>query len=358
MLLSLPVELVERIVRLALPDEITSTTYGERQATLRACCLVSSGLRAIAQPILEEALWIRGYTEWDKAQEKLSRRPQRLRFLWVGEHWEEKADNFAALLSACTGLRELRLCGWRAFNLCTLKDLTRLRCLVLDDVNLVGVTCPFPSVTELSLSYVLVTAEGRQALLTPTTFPSLRHLTFDMVGSSSTQPAPALISSLVSITVSENAITRDMTAFDHPSTPRLVQVYEDFLDQDVWVDLCKHVEHAQILVDSDQLEYATNVTLSSLTRDLEDRALLPSVRLRLVYLPSDFSSCECSACDACRTIARFRQACTSRGVAIETDDVDEAYGGWRGLRNFEAYAEAKKREREEGQAAAEGGPAE
>ncbi|GAA6031159.1 hypothetical protein JCM8097_004033 [Rhodosporidiobolus ruineniae] len=59
MLLSLPVELVERILRLALPEEVTPRTYGQRQSSLRSVCLVSSALRRLAQPILEEVAYIR-----------------------------------------------------------------------------------------------------------------------------------------------------------------------------------------------------------------------------------------------------------------------------------------------------------
>ncbi|BGP15314.1 hypothetical protein JCM10213_002627 [Rhodosporidiobolus nylandii] len=357
MLLSLPFELVERILRLALPDEITSTTYGERQATLRACCLVSNGLRDVAQPLLEEALLVRDYTVWDEAQETLSRLSKRLRFLWVAGRWEDKADDFAALLSECTALRDLRLCSWRAFDLCALKVMSGLRRLVLDGIHLDGTICPLPDVAELSLSYVSATCEGQQALLTPTTFPSLRHLTSTPKVFSSPLPAPSLVSSLVSVTVGETVIARDMTAYEHPSTPRLVQVYEDFLDRALWMNLCQHVEHVQILADTAYSKHARNELLEMLADELQARPNLPFI-LRLVYLPSDFSACKCSACDACRTIARFRQACASRGVAVETEDVDEEYGAWRGSHRFEAYAEAKKREREEGQAAAEEAPAE
>ncbi|BGP15319.1 hypothetical protein JCM10213_002622 [Rhodosporidiobolus nylandii] len=350
MLLSLPVELVERIVRLALPVDITSTTYGERQATLKACCLVSSGMRDVAQPLLEEALLVRDYTVWDEAQETLSGLSKRLRFLWAQEHWEEKADDFAALLSECTGVRDLRLCSWRVFDLCTLMDITGLRRLVLDEVHLHGAICPLPSVTELSLRRVGAPVEGRQALLTPKTFPSLRHLTFTPDASNSPLPSPSLVSSVVSITVSGSAVTRDRTAYEHPSTPLLLQVYGSYLTRRaLWVDLCKHAKYVQILLEL--RPGAKNELLEMLANELEDRSSLPSIRLRLLYLPPAFFACACGACDACGSIARFRQACTSRGVAVETDDVDEEDGAWRGSLKFEAYAEAKKREREEGQAA-------
>ncbi|BGP15277.1 hypothetical protein JCM10213_008301 [Rhodosporidiobolus nylandii] len=350
MLLSLPIELVERVVRLALPVDITSTTYGERQATLRACCLVSSGMRDVALPILEEALWIRRDTEWDEAQGMLSRMSKRLRFLWIATHWEEKADDFAALLSSCKGLRQLRLCNQHAFDLCTLKDLTVLRRLGLCDLYLDNSTCALPQVKELSLWCLNTTGQDPQAILTPATFPSLRHLTFygDMAGSPF--PLPSLVSSLTSIAISEFDIAHDATAYEHPSTPRLVRVYRDYLDEDVWRSLCSHAEHVQLLRGPDWPESSSNDILKDLAEDLEDRTLLPSVRLRLIYLPSVFSACVCGACEQCNNLARFQRVCAARGTSIQTEDHDDEYGAWDISPKFSAYAEDKKREREAEQA--------
>ncbi|GAA5953083.1 hypothetical protein JCM10213_002631 [Rhodosporidiobolus nylandii] len=258
MLLSLPVELVERIVRLALPVDPASRTYRRRQATLRACCLVSSGMKDVAQPILEEALWIRHDRGiiWDEARAKLSRTSKRLRFL---------------------GLRELHLCGWRRFSLCTLKGLA---------------------------------------------------------GQGSPMPDSSLISSLVSFTLDETAITEDMTAFDHPSTPRLVQAYEEYPERALWVDLCKHVEHVQIFLELGRR--AKNELLEMLANALEDRSGLPSIRLRLVYLPSAFSSCTCDTCEKCNNLARFRRACAARDISVDTEDHETQYEEWAGSRKFMA----------------------
>ncbi|GAA5938056.1 hypothetical protein JCM10213_000820 [Rhodosporidiobolus nylandii] len=265
MLLSLPVEVVERVVRLALPVEITSTTYGERHATLKTCCLVSSGMRTVAQPILEEALWIRERrtTRWHEAEKILSRLAKRLRFLWVAEHWEEKADDFAAILRSCNRLRELRLCGWL------------LRRLGLCDLRLDGSTCALHHVEELSLWCLSTAGQDSQAILTPATFPSVRHLTFSGDVAGSPFPVPSLVSSLTSIAISEFDIAHDPTAYEHPSTPRL-----------------------------------------------------------------------------CDNLARFQRACAAHGIAVETEDHDDEYGSWDISPKFAAHAEDKKREREEGQAAA------
>ncbi|BGP15279.1 hypothetical protein JCM10213_008299 [Rhodosporidiobolus nylandii] len=352
MLLRLPVELVERIMRLALPVEITGTTYSERQAILRACCLVSSRLRAIVQPILEEALWIRygRGISWKQAKDSLSRLGKRLRFLWVAEHWEARAADFAALLSSCTGLRDLRLCHWRAFNLCTLKDLSGLRRLVLDYVNLDGTICPLHSVTELSLCYVTTMHEACETVLPPTTFPSLRHLFFTPDAMDSLLPSPSLFSSLVSIVIAMNSLAHGTMAYEHPSISCLGQVYEDFLDGALWIELCEHAEHVQIVPDSYWNPAETDV-LDGLADALEHCSSPPSIRLRLVYLPSAFSACTCDTCKKCNNLARFRRACAARGISVETEDYEDQYGAWVGSRKFVAYAEQKKREREAEQVA-------
>ncbi|GAA6031212.1 hypothetical protein JCM8097_004064 [Rhodosporidiobolus ruineniae] len=54
MLLSLPIELVERILCPPEPIVETRAAYAEQHASLRACCLVSSRLRRIAQPLLDK----------------------------------------------------------------------------------------------------------------------------------------------------------------------------------------------------------------------------------------------------------------------------------------------------------------
>jgi hypothetical protein len=85
MLLKLPVELIERVVRFTTPDEITSKTYQQRQDALLSLCLVNSLLLDIARPVLEENWLVKDEIWWwnrlrDHSQ---SRAPQRLRFLWI-----------------------------------------------------------------------------------------------------------------------------------------------------------------------------------------------------------------------------------------------------------------------------------
>jgi hypothetical protein len=110
MLLSLPTELIQRIVRLATPDEITSSTYQHRQDTLRSLCLVNQLLRELAQPVLEEAMVVRKATTWrSRGGPSGERAAGKLRFLWVQEdatiEWEFDLPSLEPLLATVTTLR-------------------------------------------------------------------------------------------------------------------------------------------------------------------------------------------------------------------------------------------------------------
>jgi hypothetical protein len=109
MLLKLPVELIQRIVRLATPEEITSSTYQPRQDTLRNLCLVNSLLLAVVQPVLEEALWVGDDSgRAGRTVQVLQAQPTRVRFLWWQQSvssWTDLSVYFPLLLS----IREIRL---------------------------------------------------------------------------------------------------------------------------------------------------------------------------------------------------------------------------------------------------------
>jgi hypothetical protein len=59
MLSSLPTELIREILESTVPRTFHSTTYNERQSTLRSLSLVSKIFRSIAQPLLLGIVWIK-----------------------------------------------------------------------------------------------------------------------------------------------------------------------------------------------------------------------------------------------------------------------------------------------------------
>jgi hypothetical protein len=101
MLLSLPNELIERTIRLSLPDEITSSNYVERQTILRNLCIVSSHLRDIAQPILEEVVFTSTTKGWGAAFRKINAVgfASRVRRFWPNEDSFDEDEILWSLLA-------------------------------------------------------------------------------------------------------------------------------------------------------------------------------------------------------------------------------------------------------------------
>ncbi|GAA5849271.1 hypothetical protein JCM8547_006498 [Rhodosporidiobolus lusitaniae] len=140
MLLSLPPELVEHIICLTEATTITSKTCQQRQDTLRALCLVSSALKEIAQPILEEAM-----------------------------HWPASWEG---------PLEEVQLDGFNNFDLNCLSGLPGLRRLVLRDVTYYLPQQSFKHLLELTLDSTMPVDVPSTAQLECSSFPSLRAFAY------------------------------------------------------------------------------------------------------------------------------------------------------------------------------------
>lgn len=121
----LPVELVEHILRLAAPSEVTSTTYSDRQADLYALSLVSTSVRAVTQPLLDKVAYFTDGEPWKAFLESFKDRTPTVELLWVTSgavNWAR----LAAFLPRCKSLRELRLFDFDEVNQVDLKCLEDL----------------------------------------------------------------------------------------------------------------------------------------------------------------------------------------------------------------------------------------
>ncbi|GAA5902817.1 hypothetical protein JCM6882_009134 [Rhodosporidiobolus microsporus] len=107
MLLSLPTELVEHIVRLAIPSEYSSATYLDRQDTLRQLCLVCRDLRKVAQPVLHEVVRVGMDSTVARVEEllKLMSVKRRLRVVAL----EGVNVDLSHVGEECINLRDLRI---------------------------------------------------------------------------------------------------------------------------------------------------------------------------------------------------------------------------------------------------------
>lgn len=198
MLLQLPVELIQRIVRLAIPIGLDRDIYPSRQQTLMSLCRVHSLLRAVAQPILEETVRINGRV-WPKAGWKalVPRIMQIIPSKKKSNPWETSIPH-----SHYSNLRELRLCRLRDVDFAALAAapselllplhpvaiahavffLAELVVLYLRQVSIANfdAAVPLRQVKELTFHTVSQPYSSRTAtsFLTTTTFPSLTTLAY------------------------------------------------------------------------------------------------------------------------------------------------------------------------------------
>ncbi|GAA5822106.1 hypothetical protein JCM11251_004859 [Rhodosporidiobolus azoricus] len=179
MLLSLPNELVDRIIRHAIPAEYSSDTYGERQATLCDLCVVNRKMRNLAQPILEEVVKVSIGESLVPVKQPLKSALARkhLRVLALASGAVDIQDYAADLAS----LRDVRLCNMELTDVTWLERLPCLRNLVLYGCALTS-TC-FPRLALLATFtwyhtwYKMeIDSSSSPVPLTSTLLPSLRHL--------------------------------------------------------------------------------------------------------------------------------------------------------------------------------------
>jgi len=95
---SLPTELVRQIIESSVPSTFHSTTYIDRQSTLRVLCLVSHRFLPIAQPLLAEIVWL----------ESLERLNDTLDVLEL-QHTCQALRQMAILSAAATGCASMYL---------------------------------------------------------------------------------------------------------------------------------------------------------------------------------------------------------------------------------------------------------
>ncbi|GAA6031148.1 hypothetical protein JCM8097_004027 [Rhodosporidiobolus ruineniae] len=186
MLLSLPIELVERVIRLALPEHSMPRANSRRQDTLRSLCLVSSTLRQIVQPILDELVCIDRSDVWERFKRRPVSKAQTVRSLLVSKvnlDW----SSLCLEVRKCSALQRLYVTDMNgSVNLANLEGLSSLNTLLFKRVRVSPTTFVLPCITEL----VYLHWDPAQAMvgsfITSAAFPSLRLLATD---SSSVDPS-------------------------------------------------------------------------------------------------------------------------------------------------------------------------
>ncbi|GAA6033643.1 hypothetical protein JCM8097_004362 [Rhodosporidiobolus ruineniae] len=292
MLLSLPVELVERILRLALPDEITSSTYTDRQSTLRSLCLVSSALRRLAQPILEQAVYLKSIEAFKVYEKVTVSQNERVRFFWSSVAGLPYPC-LAAILERCVNLRDFRLANMQKFDYRYLHN-----------------------TTEITLCHCAAVPSGPIMPLSPSSFPALRRAA---LFHSDAAFDSHLLGQLEVVLTSKYG--RKTLGLGSTSACQILHdIGSEDLDEDDFPATSKSCPACRIFESDDGTVAASDM------------------RLRLLYLPSSFSPDHFTKPKHRERVEGFLAVCTARGIEVDFEDTDEAAGAPLVSPKFVEYA--------------------
>ncbi|GAA6031183.1 hypothetical protein JCM8097_004049 [Rhodosporidiobolus ruineniae] len=337
---SLPVELVEYILELAVPTNVTSTTYADRQALLRILSLVSSSVRAVTQPQLDAVVYITDEEPWKAYMRSVAHRTSTVELLWVtsgATTWKE----LAAFLPRCKALRELRLFDFDDVDLSCLSGLEHLQYLSLEEVTLTSVDFVLPHVMSLSYYVQCYQTYDEYPKITPSSFPSLRHLAIC--------PATTdeyLVDGLLAQQLDHLHALDPVDPYaplPGPLLPErlLVDLDPENLQQGYF--LCRH----PLRIMNGSTHWSVVNELVEVTETL--RSTPPSdVSLPLVYFPSLYRSAihEDFEEDIDIAVVELIEVCKTKGIEVDFDDIDPAPGA---NRISQPFVSRVQREQEDGE---------
>ncbi|BGP15301.1 hypothetical protein JCM10213_002984 [Rhodosporidiobolus nylandii] len=354
MLLSLPSELVERVVRLPEPDEITLRTYGERQDTLRALCLVSKALRAVVQPILEEVLFAKSNTDaWTRVKEPLAANPSRARHLRLCADWQWRLhkgyiwkDLLINVLPTLTMLRQLHITSFQGLQLSVLQNLPHLTRLVIVECAIEAEPFVLPRVVELACLY-LQHISAASTFLSTTTFPSLQTLVYTSLeyGPDHVAPPLPLRNQLSCLIIDEQDVWDGLFSATTLSSPSCL--VHCAIDASVLEEyrVCFQFKHTRVDFNACAAHRPDSRPIfPSLQQALEARAHEPNL-LNFLVLNTSIASCSCEDCSSCQAKKSFLDLAESRGITVRFEDFDYQES-WLGSKAFEEYLR-EQRENEE-----------
>ncbi|BGP15231.1 hypothetical protein JCM10213_000817 [Rhodosporidiobolus nylandii] len=347
MLLSLPVELVERIVRLAVPQEYSSATYLERQDTLRSLCLVCRDLFPLAQRVLEETVRVSKADTVEKVEQLLEDDAKRgkMRALALEGH------SIEAVKRGCADLRDVRMHKVDELDAGWLGACPKLTNLVLSECTL------SPQSDRPVLLAVRHLTWAEWALRTDTQgdfpsrrhFPSLKHCAVLSPTLENSHYQPFIASTwLDTVVFTDSYLPEDVLAgiaADKATPAVLVETVLHASSVQDWRADLRKTSHTRLYEGSEPNLDAPSATdlYGSLTRSLSPAT---SVTLTYLLLPTRFHPSILLSGDLRTSVETFLAACTSRGITVDFEDTDESPGGSLTSPRFEAHV-AERRAKEE-----------
>ncbi|BGP15199.1 hypothetical protein JCM10213_000850 [Rhodosporidiobolus nylandii] len=351
MLLFLPVELVERIVRLAVPQGYSSATYLERQDTLRSLCLVCRDLLPLAQRVLEEMVRVNEPSTVEKVERLLEDDAKRatVRVLALDRRVIE------AVKKGCASLRDVRLSRIDDFELGWLGQSRNLLHLVISGCDDVAAPYPhLPTLRSMTCIDSYVVENGGGGFLSRQNLPAVQDCAFWVDGnghSAAFSPffadlAPGL-KTLVVVDSSVDTSALPGLATDGCSPAILVETAigsHDILTS--WPQRLSRVRYARFCPSGDPvLSPHVAAELFSSLAPLLSRESCPTILLSYLLLPTRFRLSMLPHDDLRTSVESFLTACTARNITVDFEDTDESRGGSLVSSKFAAYI-AEKRARE------------
>ncbi|GAA6039074.1 hypothetical protein JCM8097_005306 [Rhodosporidiobolus ruineniae] len=318
MLLTLPPELIERIVRLALPSYVNSWSYVEYQTTLCHLCHVCSVFRQVAQPILEEVIYLDHAWDWERISLNTSIRFENVRLLWpipvdFVRGQQTSWSTLAPLVRQCSFVQDLRLVGIESLNMQDLESLGTLSNLVLDTVSLSS-TQSYILQPVRSLEWLDVTSpSGQPATLQCSSYPALEAL-------ACTRPEdcePALFKHLDCVFwISRYSPAQELAAVSNPA--RVLRTVEwDLLDHTAFSSVHPlRVEQYHRRPEAERID-----RLSAYLSEATSIPCLPLLMFPHPFDPSDPGNVDLRP-ELRKAMVNFQTACAAHGIEVVYDPDD------------------------------------
>ncbi|BGP20381.1 hypothetical protein JCM10213_002307 [Rhodosporidiobolus nylandii] len=372
MLDRLPLELVDHVVRLALPQPFSFRQYREQQDTLLALCRTSRAMRAVAQPLLFEAVQLRTAGEVERFVEaceatKLGGRVRRTRLVgeWTSERpiCEAPSQDLRMIADCCPNIVEVGVSGCDA-DLADYAVFSHLRRLLISDSSLLH-DLPYclPHLEELSLIFV----DFDLFHLTPSLYPALRAVHFQH--EATTRVNSRLLRRLVAASVLVSCDAQDVDGAGVMSR-ELGRVLVDWTPWDFarpsedWLPLRDAATHVRVQPHTSQIRVQEHWISKSgaverkhegFSSNVEDMATAiqqgVAPHLTTIYLSTSFSGHSAKLDIA---LSRLRTACTARNIEVVDEppfhphyDSLVSHEFWRRCKALKAEEQRAKAKEEE-----------
>ncbi|GAA6039102.1 hypothetical protein JCM8097_005325 [Rhodosporidiobolus ruineniae] len=351
--------------------EYTYVAYSQRQAFLRACCLVSRRWRFFAQPLLKQVAHVGtvygpdGYVpEGVSGRIDYGVRPahvhaglgKTLRVLVLSQVGPQISGE---ILPRCSALEHLGLSDLWRVELDGV-DFPHLRSLTMTNVRTVSPPAHLPQLVELSLSGVHLHLPTLSRFLRQSVLPSLRALALLPGGLrvNPAAPAPELSKAVSPEMLNQlDTLSLDSDDFLSPSTtPDLLFVLyaRDLADdhEDHSTALLNQARYVRLGCSPSRCKDVSQTPAELLARWTEHLRTNRNRTLKRIYLPTAFRPSPSKDAELNGRVGALLALCLDLEIDLRFADADEGPGASQVSKGFWEFARWKKREKDQARVAA------